>query len=55
VRQLHANLSAGYHPRPAGRHVTGLHDHLVKLIGALTIDDSLYRTLLNFPYTAGRL
>ncbi|SUI40359.1 Uncharacterised protein [Serratia marcescens] len=46
-------LRACNHPCPAGGNITGLHDHLVQRIRALTVNGGLYGALLDFSDTIG--
>ncbi len=46
-------LRAGNHLRSTGRHITGLHNHLVQRIGAFAVNGGLYGALLDFPNTVG--
>lgn len=48
-----AYLCAGDHPCPTCGDITGLHDHLVQRVRALTVNGGLYGALLNFSDTIG--
>jgi len=48
-----AYLCAGDHPCPTCGNVTGLHNHLVQRVWALTVNGGLYGALLNFTNTVG--
>lgn len=46
-------LRTSYHPRPTGRHIAGLHDHLVQRVGAFAVNCCLYSALLDLTNTVG--
>lgn len=48
-----AYLCAGDHPCSTCGNITGLHNHLVQRVRALTVNGGLYSTLLDFSDTVG--
>lgn len=48
-----SDLRAGNHLCSTGRHITGLHDHLVQRVGAFAVNGGLYGALLDFSDAIG--